>query len=66
MTQAKLTQTGKKLLNKVRPLYSQWFTTLIGPLTEPKRQQLVNSSPKNRHHLAGVSANEPVLSVQDA
>ena len=64
MTQAKLAQLGKELLDKVHPVYSQWFTSLIEPLTELKRQQLVNLLQKLRHHLTGVSANEPVLSVR--
>jgi len=64
--QVKLTQTGKELLDKIRPVYSQWFTGLIKPLTELERQQLVNLLQKIHRHLAEVSVNESALPDQAA
>jgi DNA-binding MarR family transcriptional regulator len=66
LIEVRLTPAGKALLDKVRPVYSRWFASVIEPLTEPERQQLVTLLQKIQNRLAQVSTNEPVIPDQAA
>jgi DNA-binding MarR family transcriptional regulator len=57
----RLTPAGKSLLDKVRPVYSRWFSSVIEPLTEPERRQLVSLLEKIQTRLWEVSNNESAL-----
>ncbi|HEX7194069.1 MAG TPA: MarR family transcriptional regulator [Chthoniobacterales bacterium] len=39
--QVKLTATGQEFLEKVRPGYCRWFTSVVEPLNQDERQQLL-------------------------
>jgi DNA-binding MarR family transcriptional regulator len=61
-----LTVAGKALLDKVRPVYSRWFTSLIEPLSETERTQLVYLLQKIQSRLAEVSVDEASVPDQAA
>jgi DNA-binding MarR family transcriptional regulator len=52
--QVHLTTEGQRLLDRIRPAYCHWFSELVGPLTEPERQLLINLLEKIQHQLATV------------
>jgi DNA-binding MarR family transcriptional regulator len=61
-----LTPAGKTLLDKVRPAYSRWFTSLIEPLTEPERTELVHLLRKIQSRLADVPTDKTIVPEQAA
>jgi DNA-binding MarR family transcriptional regulator len=50
-----LTSAGQSFLDKIRPAYSRWFTSIVEPLNEQERQQLVFLLEKIRTRLSELS-----------
>jgi DNA-binding MarR family transcriptional regulator len=59
ITRLFLTEAGDQLLQRVRPIYSEWFTSVISPLTEDERKQLVFILQKLQERLAELGAQLP-------
>jgi DNA-binding MarR family transcriptional regulator len=59
ITRLFLTGAGDQLLQRVRPIYSEWFTSVISPLTEDERKQLVLILQKLQQRLAELGAQLP-------
>jgi len=59
ITRLFLTEAGDQLLERVRPIYSEWFTSVISPLTEDERKQLVFILQKLQQRLAELGAQLP-------
>jgi DNA-binding MarR family transcriptional regulator len=50
-----LTSAGQIFLDKIRPAYCRWFTSIVEPLNEQERQQLVFLLEKIRTRLSELS-----------
>jgi DNA-binding MarR family transcriptional regulator len=59
ITRLFLTGAGDQLLQRVRPIYSEWFTSVISPLAEDERKQLVIILQKLQQRLAELGAQLP-------
>ncbi|MBV9274816.1 MAG: MarR family transcriptional regulator [Verrucomicrobia bacterium] len=59
ITRLFLTEAGDQLLERVRPTYCEWFTSVIAPLTEDERKQLVFILQKLQRRLAELGARLP-------
>ena len=58
-----LTDAGQSFLDKIRPGYCRWFTSIVEPLDEDERQQLVFLLEKIRTRLSELAQ---VREVQSA
>ena len=47
-----LTSAGQSFLDKIRPAYCRWFTSIVEPLSEKEREQLVFLLEKIRTRLS--------------
>jgi DNA-binding MarR family transcriptional regulator len=54
--QVKLTATGHQFLEKVRPGYCRWFTSVVEPLNQDERQQLLVLLEKIQIRLGEISS----------
>ena len=54
-----LTKAGSQLLERVRPVYCEWFTSVVTPLSEDERFQLVNLLQKIQVRLAELAEQLP-------
>jgi DNA-binding MarR family transcriptional regulator len=61
LTRLYLTKAGTKLLDHVRSPYCEWFTSIIEPLTQDERLQLVNILQKIQLRLAELAERLPAL-----
>ncbi|MBV9104968.1 MAG: MarR family transcriptional regulator, partial [Verrucomicrobia bacterium] len=52
-----LTRAGRAFLDKIRPGYCRWFSSIVEPLDEGERQQLVNLLEKIRTRLNELAIN---------
>jgi DNA-binding MarR family transcriptional regulator len=52
-----LTAAGQNFLDKIRPAYSRWFSSIVEPLNEQERQQLVFLLEKIRTRLGELARN---------
>jgi DNA-binding MarR family transcriptional regulator len=59
LTRLYLTKGGEELLDRVRSPYCEWFTSIIAPLSQDERLQLVNILQKIQLRLAELSARLP-------
>src|SRR6202008_1649963 len=59
LTRLYLTKGGEQLLDRVRSPYCEWFTSIIEPLSQDERLQLVNILQKIQLRLAELSARLP-------
>jgi len=60
-----LTAAGHAFLNKIRPGYCRWLSSIVEPLNEEERQQLVTLLEKIRTRLGELAANGEALSNLD-
>ena len=58
-----LTLAGQSFLDKIRPAYSRWFSSIVEPLNEEERQQLVFLLEKIRTRLGELARNGKPPSV---
>jgi DNA-binding MarR family transcriptional regulator len=61
LTRLHLTEGGAKLLDHVRSPYCEWFTSIIEPLNQDERLQLVNILQKIQLRLAELAERLPAL-----
>jgi len=54
--QVKLTAAGHEFLEKVRPAYCRWFTSVVEPLNQDERQQLLVLLEKIQIRLGEISS----------
>ncbi|MBV8641776.1 MAG: MarR family transcriptional regulator [Verrucomicrobia bacterium] len=59
-----LTDAGQSFLDKIRPGYCRWFTSIVEPLDEDERQQLVFLLEKIRTRLSELAQVREVQSAQ--
>jgi len=58
-----LTAAGHSFLDKIRPGYCRWLSSIVEPLNEEERQQLVMLLEKIRTRLCELAVNGEVLSA---
>jgi len=61
LTRLHLTKGGEQLLARVRSPYCEWFTSIIEPLSNDERLQLVNILQKIQLRLAELAERLPVV-----
>jgi DNA-binding MarR family transcriptional regulator len=61
-----LTAAGHAFLDKVRPGYCRWFSSIVEPLDKEERQQLVNLLEKIRTRLGELAVNGEARSAADS
>jgi MarR family transcriptional regulator, negative regulator of the multidrug operon emrRAB len=61
LTRLYLTKGGEQLLDRVRPPYCEWFSSIIEPLSQEERLQLVNILQKIQVRLAELAERLPAL-----
>jgi len=61
LTRLHLTKGGEQLLTRVRSPYCEWFTSIIEPLSNDERLQLVNILQKIQLRLAELAERLPVV-----
>jgi DNA-binding MarR family transcriptional regulator len=57
--QVKLTAAGQEFLDRVRPGYCRWFTSVVEPLNQDERQQLLVLLEKIQVRLGEISSQYP-------
>jgi DNA-binding MarR family transcriptional regulator len=61
VTRLHLTAAGHQLLDRIRPVYVEWFTSIVAPLNQEERLHLVNILQKIQLRLAELAERLPAF-----